>query len=79
MWECDWWRVYKTSNTVKQHIPEHFPYRSSLAAEQLLEELRERKLIDYVQCDIEVPENLLTLRSKFNFVNFSRSKFSRKP
>ena len=35
MWECDWWRLYKTKNAVKQHIREHFPYRLSLAAEQL--------------------------------------------
>ena len=25
IWECKWWRLYKTSNTVKQHIREHFP------------------------------------------------------
>ena len=36
MWECDWWRLYKTTNTVKQHIREHSPYRCALAAEQLL-------------------------------------------
>ena len=65
MWECEWWRLYKTTNTVKQHIREHFPYRRSLAAEQLLEEVKKGKLLGYVQCNIEVPENL---RSKF--VNF---------
>ena len=27
VWECDWWRLYKTSNIVKQHIREHFPYK----------------------------------------------------
>ena len=37
MWECDWWRLYKTSNIVKQHIREHFPCRRSFAAEQLSE------------------------------------------
>ena len=57
MWECEWWRLYKTNNTVKQHIREHFPYRRSLAAEQLLEEIKKGKLFGYVQCDIEVPEN----------------------
>ena len=36
MWECEWWRLYKKSNTVKQHIRDYFPYRRSLAAEQLL-------------------------------------------
>ena len=65
MWECDWWRLYKTTNTFKQQIREHLPYRRSLASEQLLEEIKKGKLFGYVQCDIEVPE---FLRSKF--VNF---------
>ena len=57
---------YKTTNTVKQHIREHFPYRRSLAAEQLLQEIKKGKLFGYVQCDIEVPEKL---SSKFNNSN----------
>ena len=65
MWECKWWRLYKTTNIVKQHIREHFPYRRSLAAEQLLEEIKKGKLFGYVQCDIEVHENL-----RLNFNNF---------
>ena len=65
MWDCEWWRLYKTTNTVKQHIRGDFPYRRSLAAEQLLEQIKKRKLFGYVQCDTEVPENL---RSKF--INF---------
>ena len=65
IWECDWWRLYKTTNTVKQHIRENFPYRHSLAAEQLLEEIKKGKLFGYVQCDIEVPEKL-----RANFANF---------
>ena len=63
MWECDWWRLFRTTRTVKQHIRQHFPYRSSLAAEQLLEETKKGKLFGYVQRDIEVPEKL---RSKFD-------------
>ena len=59
----EWSRLYKTTNTVKQHIREKFPYRRSLAAEQLLEEIKKGKLFGYVQCDIEVPDSL---RSKFN-------------
>ena len=43
MWECECWRRYKTTNTVKQHIREHFPYRRLLAAEQLLEEIKKGK------------------------------------
>ena len=65
MWECELWRLYKTTSTVEQHIREHFPCRRSLAAERLLEEIKKGKLFGYVQCDIEVPENL---RSKY--VNF---------
>ena len=60
MWECEWQRLYKTTNTVKQHIREDFPYRRSLEAEQLLEEIMEGRLFGYVQCDIEEPENLRT-------------------
>ena len=59
MWECEWWRLYKTTN-----IREHFPYRLTLAAEQLLEEIKEGKFFGYVQCDIEVPGNL-----RANFAN----------
>ena len=72
MWEVEWWRLYKISNTVEQHIREHFSYRRSLAAEQLLEEIKEGKLFGYVQCDIEVPENL-----RANFANFPQ--YSRTP
>ena len=57
-WECEKWRLYKTTNTVKQHIREHFPYRRSLAADQLLGEIKEGKSFGYVQCDFEKPENL---------------------
>ena len=65
MWECEWWKLYKTTKTVKQHIREHFTYRRSLAAEQLLEEIEEGKLIGYMQFDFELPENL-----RSNFDNF---------
>ena len=65
MWECEWWRLYKTTNTVKQYTRELFPYRRSLAAEQILEEIKKGKLFGYVQCDIEVPEDL-----RANFDNF---------
>ena len=50
--------MYKTPNTVKQQIRKHFLYRRSLAAEQLLEQIKEGKFFGYVQCDIEVREYL---------------------
>ena len=66
IWECERWRLCKTTKTVKQQIREHFSYRRSLAAEQLLEEIKEGKVFDYLQCEIEGPEN-----SRANFACFS--------
>ena len=67
---CSCWGN-KTTNTVKQHIWEHFPYRRSLATEQLLGKIKKGKLFGYMQCDIEVPE---FLRSKFdNFPPVSKN------
>ena len=40
MRECEWWRLYKTANAVKQWLRKQFPYRPSLAAEQLLEAIK---------------------------------------
>ena len=56
----------QTSNIVRKHIREYIAFRRSLAAEQLFGEIRKgKKLFGYVQCDIEVPQNL---RAKlFNF------------
>ena len=65
MWECESWRVYKTTNFVKLHNRENFPYRRSLTEHQLLEGIKKGNLYGYVQCDIEVPEN-----SRANFANF---------
>ena len=45
---------------------ESFPYKRALRAESLLEQIRSGKLFGYVQCDIEVPEEL-----KEKFANFS--------
>ena len=65
MWEGEWWRLYKTTNNVKLHIREIFPYRRSVREQQLLEEIKKGNLFGYVQCNIEVPENL-----RANFANF---------
>ena len=64
IWEREWWKLYKTTTIGKLHIRENFPYRRAL--QQLLEELKKGNLFGYVQCDIEVPENL-----RENFANFS--------
>ena len=58
MWECEWWNLYKTTTCVKEHLRESFPYKRPLREENLLEQLRSGKLFGYVQCDIEVREEL---------------------
>ena len=65
MWECEWWRLYKTSTIVKLHVREKFLYRRSLTEQQLLEGIRKGNLFGYVQCDIEVPEKLRANLARF--------------
>ena len=43
---------------VKEHLRDSFPYKRPLREENLLEQIRSGKLFGYVQCDIEVPEEL---------------------
>ena len=62
--EGKWWNLYKTT-CVKEHLRESFPYKCPLREESLLEQIRSGKLFGYVQCDIEVPEEL-----KEKFANF---------
>ena len=66
MWECEWWNLYKTATCVKEHLRKLFPYKRPLREERLLEQKTSGKLFGYLQCDIEVPEEL-----KKNFSNFS--------
>ena len=65
MWECEWWNLYKTTTCVKEPLRESFPCKRSLRDKTLLEQIRSGKLFGYVQCDIEVPEEL-----KKKFANF---------
>ena len=65
MWESEWWNLYKTTTCVKQHLRESFPYKCLLREENLLEQIGSGKLFGYVECDIEVPEEL-----KKKFANF---------
>ena len=58
MWECEWWNLYKTTKCLKELLGESFPYKRPLREESLLEQIRSGKLLGYVQCDIEVPEEL---------------------
>ena len=66
MWECECWNLNKIDTTVKNHLREKFPYQRPLSEERLLQEIKCGKLFGYVQCDIEVPEQL-----RIKFVYFS--------
>ena len=76
MWECEWWRLYKTTTNVKLHIRENISYRRSLTEQQLLEGIKKGNLFGYVQCVIEVPENLKTNFAKISPV-FKKILFSK--
>ena len=65
MWECEWWNLYKTTTCVKKQLRESFPYKRPLREERLLEQTRSGKLFGYVQCDIEVPEELKKKNANF--------------
>ena len=58
MYECDWWKIYKTDDIVKQHLRESFPHKMPLREEKFLENFKSTSLFGYIQCDFEVPENL---------------------
>ena len=65
MWECEWWNLYKTTTCVKEHLRKSFPYKCPLREERLFAQIKSGKLFGYVQCGIEVPEEI-----KKNFANF---------
>ena len=56
--EREWWKLYKITTNVKLHIRANFLYRRSLTEHKHLEGIKKGNLFGYVQCDIEVPENL---------------------
>ena len=58
MWEWNWWDLYRTDATVKNHLRANFPYQRPLSEERLMQEIRSRRLFGYVQCDLKVPEHL---------------------
>ena len=64
-WECEWWNLYKTTTSGKEHLRESFPHKRPLREESFLKQIRSGKLFGYVQCDIEVPEEV-----KEKFANF---------
>ena len=65
MWECEWWKLYKTDSVVKNHLRESFPYKLPLKEEGLLQRIKDGNLFGYIQCDMAVPDHL-----KDKFANF---------
>ena len=71
MWECEWWRLHKTTTNVKEGVRGKFFYRRSQTDYQVLKQIKNRKMFGWVQCYIEVPE---FLREFFgNFLRISRN------
>ena len=64
-WECELWSLYDTTNIVKQHIRENFPYRQPVAAKHYSERIQNGILFTYLQCDIEVPESRRAIFANF--------------
>ena len=57
-WECEWWRLYETTNNVKQHIRENFLDRRSLTEHQLLLDIEKVNVFGYLQSDIAAPQKM---------------------
>ena len=55
----------RQQKNVKEQLRESFPYKRPLREESLLEQIRSGKLFGYVQCEIEVPEELKEKFAKF--------------
>ena len=71
MYECDWWHMCKTDNTVKQHLHEIFPYKTPLREEGLLENIKSASLFGYVRSDNEKPENLREALANFPHISMN--------
>ena len=65
MWECERSILYKTDASVKSHLRKNFPYRLPSNEEGIMQGLIDGRLFRYVQCDIEVLENLQDYFSNF--------------
>ena len=44
-WQCERWRLYRTTTNIKSHVPENFPYRRSLTEHQLLERIKKKTFL----------------------------------
>ena len=68
MWECEWWKLYRTDVSVEEHLREKIPYKRLVRQEDLLNKINVSTTSVYVQCNIKTPEHL---REQFaNFPSF---------
>ena len=58
MREREWWDQVQMSSFLKNHVRKYFPYKLPLRKETLLKRIDEDKLFGYVQCDLEVSEEI---------------------
>ena len=65
MWECSWCDQFKNNVDVKNYVRTHFPFKRSLSANSLKQNIRNETIFGYVQCDLSVPNEL-----KAKFSNF---------
>ena len=65
MWECGWWKHFKTDDKIKNHVRTQFPYKRPLSTDSLLVKIKDGFLFGYVQGDLVVPDEL-----KSNFATF---------
>ena len=65
MRECEWWDHVQKNSMLKNHVRKNFPYKLPLSCETLSMRIQEDNLFGYVQCDLEVPEEL-----RERFANF---------
>ena len=71
MRECEWWDNAQENAMLKNHVRKNFPNKLPLSSEKLLARIEEDNLFEYVQCDLEVPEEF---RGRFaNFPPFSKT------
>ena len=65
MRECEWWDLVQANSMLRNHVRKNFLYKLPLSSEKLLTRIEEDNFFGYVQCDLEVPEEL-----RERFANF---------
>ena len=55
MYECDWWKLYKTDNFVEQHLRDVPNFEMPLRGEFFSETIKSGSPFAHVQCGIKVP------------------------